>query len=193
MVFWELLLTTIGVSFDVYALNVYEGATYANLKRNKVMHISLLFGCIQTLSLIIGSAIAAIPFFHNESFGVITLDRVINFIIFIFLGFTMYYKALDKRELKEQRRTCTYKYIAIIAAITSIDSLLIGFGMSLLDTRILLEIVIMFVITVVCSMLGLESGYRLGFEHRKASYITGGTILFIIGIELLMKQLNFML
>jgi putative Mn2+ efflux pump MntP len=186
----ELILTSIGVSLDVFAVAVCEGATYAKLGKKKILNISCLFGSIQTLFMIIGSVIAAIPFFHDGSSEITKLNYSISFIIFIFLGFHMLNKAFYKKELLEQRKNdFSYKYIFLLAVAAGADALIVGFGISLLDTQILFAILIMIIITILCAILGLQSGYRLGFEHRKGAYITGGLILFIMGIEILIKHI----
>lgn len=63
-----------------------------------------------------------------------------------------------------------------------------GIGIGLLDTKIFLTIGVMFVISLVCSVLGLQSGYYLGFEHRKGAYIIGGIILISMAIDIAIRH-----
>lgn len=179
----ELILASMGVSLDVFAVTVWKGANYANLDKNKTLKISLLFSGMQCLFLLLGNIFTAIPLFRHRHLSL--LNSLAGIIIFFALGFLMLYKAFPKSILQEHRESYSYKQLLILAVIASVDSLILGFGYGLLYTRILPALLVMFIVTTLCAVLGLQSGYRLGFKHRNGAYILGFVILIIIGIETL--------
>ena len=185
----ELILSSIGVSLDIFAVTVCEGATYAHIGKKKIFNISFLFAMVQTSFFLIGIAIGAIPVLKNGTDEITWLNGITSIIIFILLGFHMISKAFSKKELKEKRNNnFSYLKIGILAIATSIDAIIMGIGIGLLDTKIFLTIGVMFVISLVCSVLGLQSGYYLGFEHRKGAYIIGGIILISMAIDIAIRH-----
>ena len=78
----------------------------------------------------------------------------------------------------------------LMAIATSIDALAIGVTFAFLETAILPAIGIIGCTTFCISVAGVAVGCWFGARYKKRAEITGGAILVLLGIKILLEHLG---
>lgn len=78
------------------------------------------------------------------------------------------------------------------AIATSIDALAIGITFSFLNVNIVSAVSIIGVVALVLSITGVKIGNIFGNKYKKRAEITGGIILILMGLKILLEHLMFM-
>ena len=73
---------------------------------------------------------------------------------------------------------------------TSIDALAIGITFAVLQTPIVPAITIIGLTTFCLSWIGVAIGNRFGTKYEKKAEITGGVVLVLIGLKILLEHLG---
>ena len=77
-----------------------------------------------------------------------------------------------------------------MAIATSIDALAVGVTFAFLDTAILPAIGIIRTTTFFISVAGVAVGCWFGARYKKRAEITGGVILVLLGVKILLEHLG---
>jgi putative Mn2+ efflux pump MntP len=77
------------------------------------------------------------------------------------------------------------------AIATSIDALAIGITLSFLNVNIVSAVSIIGVVAFVLSITGVKIGNIFGNKYKKRAEITGGIILILMGLKILLEHLMF--
>ena len=81
------------------------------------------------------------------------------------------------------------KFMVILSVATSIDALAVGLSLGIIGSSIWFPAVIIGVITGLLSWLGLRLGNKLGEKFGKRMEISGGVILILIGVRIIIDHL----
>lgn len=92
----EILLVSVGLSFDVFAAMICEGAMLARVEKKKLIFICLIFCIWQQAAVVCGNLITLIPVFADSSREMQTAGSCLSMIIFVTLGIYMLWKAYRK-------------------------------------------------------------------------------------------------
>ncbi len=190
MTLWEIILVSIGLSLDVYAVVVLYSAMLAKIEKRKLVNMCLIFAGWQMLAVLAGNLITELPFFKMVSTQMEDLWDVISVVIFFALGAYMLYKAGKREVVFEHRSEINYKKVCLAAVITSLDAFFAGIGTGFLETELLAELITMAVVTILIVILGMYTGYRLGWEQKKKANGLGGIILCLAGIDVIIRYLG---
>lgn len=96
-------------------------------------------------------------------------------------------------DAKDNNDDTDFKTMIILAIATSIDALAVGVTFAFLSVNILLAISIIGIITFVISAVGVKIGNVFGDKYEKKAEITGGVILILIGVNILLEHLEILL
>jgi len=77
-----------------------------------------------------------------------------------------------------------------LSVATSIDALVVGLSYGLLNTRILIPVLIIGIVTFVASMPGILFGKNIPVRRSRQSIILGGIILIGTGTKILIEHLS---
>ena len=191
MKLWEIIIVAIGLALDAFTVAVCRGATQGNLKKSSSIFVGMIFGALQTLMLTLGMFIAIFPMLKSENLRIISLNQWFSALILIYLGLKFFKNAFKQEEVYERREEFFgYKTSLALAFATSIDALILGISLGLLQTNIISTILILFIVTSILVALGLWMGYRMGDKYKKQIDICGGIILLIIGIKIVLNYFN---
>ena len=174
----ELLLLSIGLAMDAFAVSVCKGISMKKINCKKSCIIGLWFGGFQALMPTIG-------YFLGSAFEslVTNIDHWIAFILLGIIGGNMIKEAFCKeKEDEESNDDISFK--------TSIDALAIGITFAFLKVNLLLAISMIGIITFVISIIGTKVGNKFGSKYEKKAELAGGIILILIGIKILLKHLG---
>ena len=112
----------------------------------------------------------------------------IAFALLTMVGIKMIKEALqhekDEKPPKDPTKGLT---LVMLSVATSVDALAVGFSISMLNISIWLPAVIIGVVAGTFTIVGLQIGKRIGSAARLGLYaeITGGIVLFAIGLKIL--------
>ena len=172
----ELLLLSIGLAMDAFAVSVCKGISMKKINCKKSCIIGLWFGGFQALMPTIG-------YFLGSAFEslVTNIDHWIAFILLGIIGGNMIKEAFCKeKEDEESNDDISFKTMFVLAVATSIDALAIGITFAFLKVNLLLAI----------SMIGTKVGNKFGSKYEKKAELAGGIILILIGIKILLEHLG---
>ena len=158
----ELLLLSIGLAMDAFAVSVCKGISMKKINCKKSCIIGLWFGGFQALMPTIG-------YFLGSAFES--------------LGGNMIKEAFCKeKEDEESNDDISFKTMFVLAVATSIDALAIGITFAFLKVNLLLAISMIGIITFVISIIGTKVGNKFGSKYEKKAELAGEILLEHLGI-----------
>ena len=188
MGFLELLLIGVGLSMDAFAVSICRGLCMPRINWRHAGVIALFFGGFQalmpTLGWLLGSQFAG----YIQSF-----DHWVAFILLALIGFNMAREALspeDEEEACAVETRLDLKQLFLLAVATSIDALAVGVTFAFLDVKIGPAAAIIGCTTFVLSLAGVAVGNFFGARYKKRAELTGGIILVLLGVKILLEHLG---
>ncbi len=194
MGYLDIILTALALAMDAFAVSVCKGIKMPRLKLSHVGIIALFFGSAQMIMPLIGWLLGCQIVQFIES-----LDHWIAFSILAFIGLKMIFGALKSaRSDNSNSSKLNLKELFVLAIATSIDALAVGITFSFYsDVNIVSSIGIIGAVTFVVCAIGVLLGHlfaslggKIGAKFQFISELTGGAILVIIGIKLLIEGLT---
>ena len=188
---WEVIIVSIGLSLDAFTIAVCRGSTQGNLKRTTATLVGLIFGAIQTIMLAAGMIVAIYPMLNIQNEKIISMNQWFSAIILFYLGIKFFKNSFKVSNLSERREDFFgYKGSVALAFATSLDAFILGISFGLLRTKIISNIVILFIVTSALVAWGLWVGYCIGNKYKRQIDICGGIILLSIGIKVICNYFN---
>ena len=189
MTFIELFLSGVGLSMDAFAAAICQGLFMTRIKWGHALTVGLYFGGFQALMLFIGWMLG-----FQFADRIQQYDHWIAFILLVLIGGNMIREALSGDEedaaQAETDLRLDHKKLFLMAIATSIDALAIGVTFAFLETAILPAIGIIGCTTFCISVAGVAVGCWFGARYKKRAEITGGAILVLLGIKILLEHLG---
>ncbi len=189
----ELLLIGVGLSMDAFAVAVCRGLRSRKLNWGHAAVTGLYFGGFQALmpalGWLLGSAFASYiqRFDHWAAFALLSL-----------IGGNMIREALDDggepssgpdgRIPEEQR--LDHRELLVMAVATSIDALAVGVTFAFLDVPIVPAAALIGATTFCLSAAGVAVGNFFGARYKRRAELTGGVILVLLGVKILLEHLG---
>lgn len=189
MSFIELFLIGVGLSMDAFAAAICQGLFMTRIKWGHALTVGLYFGGFQALMPFIGWMLGS-----QFADRIQQYDHWIAFILLVLIGGNMIREALSGDEedaaQAETDLRLDHKKLFLMAIATSIDALAIGVTFAFLETAILPAIGIIGCTTFCISVAGVAVGCWFGARYKKRAEITGGAILVLLGIKILLEHLG---
>ena len=179
----ELFLLAVGLSMDAFAVAICKGLSMAKMSWKKAAVIGLYFGGFQ-------AAMPLIGYFLGSRFQhlITNFDHWIAFGLLLIIGINMLREAFGKEE--KESSSFDFKTMITLAVATSIDALAVGVTFAFLDVSILPAVGFIGTITFALSCVGLFVGNIFGSRYKKGAEISGGVILILMGIKILLEHLG---
>lgn len=180
----ELLLLSVGLGMDAFAVSVCKGISMKKMNWKKAIIIGLYFGGFQALMPVIG-------YFLGSAFEslITNIDHWIAFILLGIIGAKMI-----KDSFADESDNCnddvSFKTMFVLAVATSIDALAIGITFAFLNVNLILAVALIGVITFILAVIGTKIGNRFGDKYQNKAELVGGIILVLLGIKILLEHLN---
>lgn len=180
----ELLLISIGLAMDAFAVAVCKGLSMKKINISKPIIVGIWFGVFQALMPAIGY------FLGNKFESVITsINHLIAFALLVFIGVNMIRETFKEAEEDIKDDLCL-KSMFVLAIATSIDALTIGITFAFFEVNILKAVLMIGIVTFILSFLGVVIGNKFGNKYEKKAQILGGTILICLGIKNLLEHFS---
>lgn len=185
---WTLLILATGVSADAFAVALGKGLQLRRQIIGRALLIATLFGVAQALmpflGYLLGSTFAEriAPYDHWVAFGLLAL-----------VGGKMLWEALRPTaavDSDEAPGELSLRELLVLALATSIDALAVGVSFAFLDIAIWVAVLVIGVTTFALSFAAVLIGHRIGNRYQKPAEIIGGTILILIGAQIVVEHLG---
>ena len=189
--FIELVLMGVGLAMDAFAVSVCKGLGMTKLNKKQALIIGLYFGGFQALMPFVGWLLG-IQFQQY----ITHIDHWIAFILLAFIGGKMMVEAIkewnDEEVVEVKDAPLDHQNMLMLSVATSIDALAIGITFAFLDTAILPACGIIGTTTFCISVAGVAVGCWFGARYKKRAELTGGVILMLLGVKILLEHLGFL-
>lgn len=182
MNFIEILMISIGLAMDAFAVSICKGISCREVDKKKCIKVGVSFGGFQALMPIFGFYIGA----GLRKF-VFTIDHFIVFGILVVLGANMIYECFCGKKEKMSDEI-SYKSLVIPAIATSIDALSVGITFAFLHVNVWIASFIIGIVAFIFSSMGVYIGNTIGSKGEKKAQFLGGIILIFMGIKVLIEH-----
>ena len=180
----ELFILAVGLSMDAFAVSVCKGLSVKKMEPKHALICGAYFGGFQALMPFIGWALGT----QFESY-ITSIDHWIAFVLLALIGGNMLREALSKEE-ENASAALDVKTMLLMAVATSIDALAVGVTFAFLEVKILPAISMIGITTFCLSLVGVAVGNFFGTRYKKRAEATGGIILVLLGIKILLEHLG---
>ena len=187
MVIAELLIISVGLAMDAFAVSIGKGLSLRSIKLRHVLSAGLWFGGFQALMPLIGYMLGA-----TFSAVVSDFDHWVAFFLLGIIGFNMIRDSFSKEE-DNHNDDFSFKVMLMLAIATSIDAFIVGISFSMMWTIMqqVIAILAIFIATFLFSFMGVKMGEKVHFIKPRIALFTGGAILILIGVKTLIEHLYF--
>lgn len=187
----EIVLITIGMSLDTFAAVECQGALVAKLEKKRLSMAVTVIALWQTIALLIGSfLVTLLNQYDTQLSGEAFIGRILAILILFGMGLRMFVKAWRNERIVEKREDCLdIKKTFFSIAKGTIFTILTGIAFAFLEADIKAVLIMIICVTIAMVIIGLYTGYRLGFEQKSKAYIGGGALLIAAGIDVIVRYI----
>lgn len=183
----ELLIISLGLSADAFAVAVTNGLCNKEMKSRWTFFIALTFGVYQGAMPCLGYALGQTFTKHITAY-----DHYVALILLGIIGGKMVYEAI--KEMGDdccQVKKLSFGILMVQGVATSIDALAVGVSFSAMNVKIVSACLFIASITFICSFLGVIIGKRFGSVFNKKAQLIGGILLILIGLKTYIEHMFF--
>ena len=180
----ELLLLGVGVSMDAFAVSICKGLAMKKATVKGCMTCGLWFGGFQALMPALGYLLGL-----RFTGYIAAIDHWIAFILLGTIGTNMIRESFA-REDDLPDGSFRPKAMLPLAVATSIDALAVGVTFAFLGVRLLPSVSLIGLLTFLISAAGTWLGHLSGVRFRKPAERTGGLLLILMGVKILLSHLG---
>lgn len=185
MGFLELLVLGVGLSMDAFAVSVCKGLAMKRATWKARLICGAWFGGFQALMPLIGFFLGTL--FLDAISGV---DHWIACGLLALIGINMLREALGDEE-EGADPDLSVKTMFVLAVATSIDALAVGISLAMAGSvNIWLAVLLIGLTTFGLSAIGVRVGNVFGSRYEKKAELTGGVILILLGLKILLEHLG---
>lgn len=185
MVIAELLIISVGLAMDAFAVSIGKGLSLRSIKLRHVLSAGLWFGGFQALMPLIGYMLGA-----TFSAVVSDFDHWVAFFLLGIIGFNMIRDSFSKEE-DNHNDDFSFKVMLMLAIATSIDALAVGVSFAFLHVDLWMSVAVIGITTFILSALGIKIGNVFGNQYKSKAEFTGGVVLVLMGVKILVEHTCF--
>ena len=182
---FELFVLAVALSMDAFAVSICKGLATGKVKLKHMLLTGIWFGGFQALMPLLG-------FYLGSAFEkyVTAVDHWIAFVLLSAIGLNMIKESMSDDE-DSADASFSVKTMFLMAVATSIDALAVGITFALLpDIKITAAVLFIGVITFIFSAVGVKIGNVFGAKYKSKAELSGGIILILIGVKILLEHLG---
>ena len=162
---FELFLIGVGLSMDAFAVAICKGLGMERINKRDALLLALFFGGFQALMPLTGYLLGSRFASYIERW-----DHWIAFVLLAFIGGNMIRESREQAEEETGHGgSIRYRELFTLAVATSIDALAVGVSLTL---------------------AGVWVGNLFGSRYKSRAELTGGIILILIGVKILLEHLG---
>ncbi len=188
----ELLILSVGLAMDAFAVAVCKGLSIKKISVKHPVIVGLYFGIFQAVMPLIG-------YFLGKQFSdkISAIDHWVAFILLGIIGINMIRGSIKEEDEEAECESCKdvdnslkVKEMLILSVATSIDALAVGITFAFLKVNILAATSFIGVVTFLISAAGVFIGNIFGGKLKSKAEMAGGIILVCLGTKILLQHLG---
>lgn len=179
----ELVLISVGLAMDAFAVSICKGLSVKNINIKHYLITGVYFGGFQALMPLIGYLLGI-----NFQELIVNVDHWIAFILLSLIGINMIKESFGDDE--NFNDSFKFKEMLPLAIATSIDALAVGITFAFLNVNIIIAVILIGSITFIISALGIRIGRIFGDKYKNKAELCGGIVLILMGIKILLEHLG---
>lgn len=186
MSFIELLFIAVGLAMDAFAVSICKGLSVKKINWTHAAKAGIYFGGFQASMPIIGYLLGS-----QFKETIVSIDHWIAFLLLSIIGYHMIREALCKDISEDEPCDDSFsaKDMVVLAFATSIDALAVGVTFAFLQVDIISAASVIGIVTLVLSIIGVRVGNVFGNKYKSKAEFTGGLILILMGVKILLQHL----
>lgn len=178
-----LFIISLGLAMDCFSLAIANSAVSGHVEPGVPIRASLMFALMHFVLLLGGYWIASL--LRGRFAG---LETWVAFVVFFIIGLKMIREALKRRADAKVFDINNTRVILVLSLAASMDALLAGFAMGIVNTRAYLAAGMVVLAVFLFTFSGLAGGKQLGLEFAKPTSIFGGVFMFIAALQFLIRS-----
>lgn len=186
MQLFEIILVSIGLAMDAFAVSICKGLSMKKLNVKHGLVIALYFGVFQAIMPLVGWLLGS-----QFQVYIVSFDHWIAFILLAFLGAKTIVDTIretDEEQGEKAESVLNHKELFLLAIATSIDALAVGITMAFLEVKLAMAVSVIGILTFGICIFGVFVGNMFGTTFKKKASIAGGVILILIGLKILLEH-----
>ena len=183
MHFTEIILLAIGVAMDAFAASICIGIPLKKVAPKHAMLTAIWFGGFQALLPLIGYYLGA-----SFSDFVSSIDHWIAFLLLGIIGVNMLRESFQKDECSCGMPDFSVRAKFPVAMAPSLDAMAVGVSLSFTYANIWEAVLAIGIITAMFSGAGVYIGNMFGNRYKSKAEMTGGLILVVMGVRILLEH-----
>ena len=181
----ELFLIAIGLSMDAFAAAVCRGVVCQKAGMRDAVVVGAWFGAFQA-----GMPLAGYLLARGLAPYIVAYDHWVVFVLLSFIGGKMIYEAAEQKEPSSAVAPSSPSLLPLAFA-TSVDAFAVGVSFAIMgDTPLALSLGVIGAMTFSLSSCGVLLGARIGARWHRTAEISGGVVLFLLGLKTLLSHLG---
>lgn len=181
----QMIAVMLGVSLDGAVYMMQVGATLRQLTWKKRGIYGLIYAFVSLAAVLLSYCVA---WTLKDDLNV-RLQALVAGVIVLSLGVMLVTKSLHHHFEEKLDKTFGAKKMLRMAVLTNIDTLLLGTCFSFLGVSLPMSLLIVGIFACLTTVLALSIGYSLGAGYQRVICVTGGALMAILGIALLMGSI----
>lgn len=184
----ENLLIIAGISLDIFGAMECQGSL---VKKVDKKHLAIICGLValwQLVALFVGHFLSELLYLKTPGEDETLMGHVIAIVIFFGLGIHLIVKAIKNETVVERcEADLGFKPTIRMVALTSIYTILAGLAFGFLGTSFIALLAFIIVFSILFVIAGMYTGYHFGFEQKTKAYIIGSVLLWIAGVDVIVR------
>lgn len=183
----DLLLVSIGLAMDAFAVSVCKGTAARKINWGRALLTALSFGLFQAFMPIIGWLLGTSVQGFVEPGGSFIAAALLSII-----GGKMIWDAFHEDDSEDIQGESTGRFLMgllVLSVATSIDAFVTGISFAMAGMSIWLAALVIGVTTAVLSFAGTIIGNKFGSRFEQWATMAGGLCLILLGIKVLVEHL----
>lgn len=180
-------LIGIALAMDAFSVAICKGLAMDKLSWKNALIIALWFGGFQALMPFLGYLLGG-----TFASKIQAVDHWVGFGLLTIIGLNMIREAAYSSD-EEETATVGFLEMLLLSIATSIDALAVGITFATQgNAHIGWSVLIIGLETFLISLAGVKIGNVFGSRYNRWAEMGGGTILIILGLHILLKDLGYL-
>jgi len=178
-----LFILAIALSMDAFTVAVCKGLAMQKATYLKSTIVGLYFGFFQ-------AAMPLLGYLAGKRFEqyIVMVDHWIAFFLLGAIGANMLKEAAAGDEDSDDG-CLQVKNMLVLSIATSIDAMAVGVAFAFVDVNIMAAVLMIGCTTFILSAVGVKIGSYIGSKFKKYAQISGGVVLILLGLKILIEGL----
>lgn len=186
----EETMIVLGISLEIFGAMECQGSLVAKVEKKQLMAFCAILAVGQVVALGIGDLLSQRLSCHRTQIKGDFLGQAVAAAILLTLGIRLLLKAWKNEDIVERREEKFEVKRFLRLYIRSIMfTFLAGIALGFLGNSIPALLALTLFLTILVAVVGMYTGYRLGFEHKMKAYVLGGVLLIAGSVDVILRYM----